>query len=382
MSFVSIIRELIFSEMIQRAHTIKLKPNRTQEVLLSKTAGTARFAYNWGLAKWNELYEKGEKCSAYSLISLWKQERPEWSLEVGAACLQRPFMHLEGAFKAFFRGVRKHPVFHKKGLRDSFYVPAGQFRLFHNKISIPKVGRVRITERLRYEDAKMLSASVRRKADGWYVSISVEIEDERRTDSESFVGVDVGCKHLAVASDGTVCDTPGRLKDLERQLRRRQRLLARKQRGSKNRQKARLRVSRTFQRIQNIKNDTVHKFTATVAKNHGTVCLETLDVKGLQESDNRLVRKGVQNSCMSEILRQLKYKCNNFIEVDKYFPSSKTCSNCHSLKADLDLSDRVYTCQSCGLKIDRDLNAALNLRDEGIRIYTAGHAGRASGETR
>ena len=382
MSFVSIIRELIFSEMIQRAHTIKLKPNKHQAVLLSKTAGTARYAYNWGLAKWNELYEKGEKCSAYSLISLWKQERPEWSLEVGAACLQRPFMHLEGAFKAFFQGFRSRPTFHRKGRNDSFYVPAGQFRLFHNKISIPKVGRVRITERLRYEDAKMLSASVRRKADGWYVSICVEIDSERRTDSESFVGVDVGCKHLAVASDGTICDTPGRLKDLERQLRRRQRLLARKAKGSKNRQKARLRVSRTFQRIQNIKNDTVHKFTATVAKNHGTVCLETLDVKDMKEGENKYVRKGVQNSCMSEILRQLCYKCNNFIEVDKYFPSSKTCSNCHSLKADLDLSERVYKCDNCHIEIDRDLNAALNLRDEGIRIYTLGHRGSASGETR
>ena len=366
--------------MIQRAHTIKLKPNRKQAILLSKTAGTARYVYNWGLAKWNELYEKGEKCSAYSLISLWKQERPEWSLEVGAACLQRPFMHLEGAFRSFFQGFRSRPTFHRKGRNDSFYVPNTHFKLVGKKIRLPKVGYVRMTETLRYSDCKLLSAAVRRKADGWYVSICVEIEEDRRTDSESFVGVDVGCKHPAVASDGTVCDTPGKLKDLERQLKRRQRLLSRKQCGSKNRQKARQKLSRTFQRIQNIKQDTVHKFTAHIAKNHGTVCLETLDVKSMHTGENKYVRKGVQNSCMSEILRQLKYKCNNFIEVDKYFPSSKTCSNCHSLKADLDLSDRVYTCQSCGLKIDRDLNAALNLRQEGFRIYTAGHAGSACRE--
>ena len=112
------------------------------------------------------------------------------------------------------------------------------------------------------------------------------------------------------------------------------------------------------------------------------MCLETLDVKDMKEGDNKYVRKGVQQSCMSEIQRQLKYKCNNFIEVDKYFPSSKICSNCHSPKADLDLSDRVYTCQSCGLKIDRDLNAALNLRQEGFRIYTVGHTGCACGENR
>ena len=367
---------------MNRAHKIKLKPNKHQAIMLAKTAGTARYAYNWGLAKWNELYEAGEKCSAYGLMALWKQKRPAWALEVGAVCLQRPFMHLEGAFKAFFRGLRKHPTFHKKGLRDGFYVPSGQFKLFGTKISIPKVGRVRMTESLRYQNAKLVSASVKHQADGWYVVIQVELEEERRTESDSFVGVDVGCTQLAVASDGTICESPARLKDLERQLRRRQRLLSRKQRGSNNRAKARLKVARTWQRINNIKQDTVHKFTAEIAKNHGTVCIETLDVSSMQEGDNKYVRKGVQNSCMSEILRQLKYKCNNFIEVDKYFPSSKTCSNCHSRKADLDLSDRIYKCDNCHIELDRDLNAALNLRQEGFRIYTVGHTGRACGETR
>ena len=368
--------------MIQRAHKIKLKPNKHQAIMLAKTAGTARYAYNWGLAKWNELYEAGEKCSAYSLISLWKQERPAWVLEVGAACLQRPFMHLEGAFKAFFRGARRHPTFHKKGLRDGFYVPNTEIKLKGHKIRLPKLGFVRMTETLRYHDVKLLSAAVKRQADGWYVVIQVEFEEERRTESNSFVGVDVGCTTLATASDGTICEPPARLKDLERQLRRRQRLLSRKQKGSNNRAKARLKVARTWQRINNIKQDTVHKFTAAVAKNHGTACIETLDVKGMQEGDNKYVRKGVQNSCMSEILRQLKYKCNNFIEVAANYPSSKTCSNCGKPKKDLGLGERTYRCRSCGMSLDRDLNASINLRNEGMRIYTLGHRGCACGETR
>ncbi len=364
---------------MNRAHKIKLKPNKHQAIMLAKTAGTARYAYNWGLAKWNELYENGERCSGYSLMSMWKDERPVWATEVGAACLQRPFMHLEGAFKAFFRGARRHPTFHKKGLRDGFYVPSGQFKLFGTKISIPKVGRVRMTERLRYEDVKVVSAAVKHQADGWYVVIQVELEEERRTDSDSFVGVDVGCTQLATASDGTVCDSPAKLKDLERQLKRRQRLLSRKAKGSHNRAKARYAVSRTWQRINNIKQDTVHKFTALIAKNHGTVCIETLDVKGMKEGENKYVRKGVQQSCMAEILRQLKYKCNNFIEVDKWYPSSKTCSNCGSINAALTLADRTYHCPSCGYTINRDLNAALNLLKEGLRIYTVGHTGSACG---
>ena len=368
--------------MIQRAHTIKLKPNKAQLVLLAKTAGTTRYAYNWGLAKWNELHEKGEKCDPYMLSRIWTQERPEWSLEVYNGAARKALLNLGGAFKAFFQGFSSHPTFHRKGRRDSFYVSNDKARLYGLKIQLPNIGRVRMTERLRYEDAYVMSYNVKREADGWYVTISVEIEEERRTESDTFVGVDVGCHALAVASDDTRCEKPGRIRDLERQLKRRQRLLSRKAKGSKNRQKARHKLSRTYQRIQNIKQDTVHKFTALIAKNHGTVCIETLDVKGMRESSNKYVRKGVQNSCMSEIQRQLKYKCNNFIEVDKYFPSSKTCSNCHSPKADLELSDRVYTCQSCGLKIDRDLNAALNLQREGFRIYTVGHTGRACGENR
>ena len=350
--------------------------------MLAKTAGTARYAYNWGLAKWNELYEAGEKCSAYSLMKLWQEGRPDWALEVGAACLQRPFMHLEGAFKAFFQGMRKHPTFHKKGLRDGFYVPNTHFKLRGNRIQLPKCGLVRMTERLRYEDVKVVSAAVKHQADGWYVVIQVEFEEERRTESDSFVGVDVGCTQLAVASDGTTCDSPAKLKGMERQLKRRQRLLARKQKGSNNRAKARLKVARTWQRINNIKQDTVHKFTAAVAKNHGTVCIETLDVKGMKECQNKYVRKGVQQSCMSEIHRQLRYKCNNFIEVDRFYPSSKTCSNCGSINATLTLADRTYHCPACGHAINRDLNAALNLRKEGLRIYTEGHSGCACGAAR
>ena len=347
--------------------------------MLAKTAGTARYAYNWGLAKWNELYEAGEKCDAYMLSRMWTKERPEWALEVHNAVARKALVNLGGAFKAFFQRRTKHPTFHKKGLRDGFYISNDKARLYGAKIRLPNIGRVRMTERLRYEDATVMSYNVKHQADGWYVVIQVELEEERRTESDSFVGVDVGCTPLATASDGTICEAPGKLKALERQLKRRQRLLSRKQKGSNNRAKARLKVARTWQRINNIKQDTVHKFTATVAKNHGTVCIETLDIRGMKEGDNKYVRKGVQASCMSEILRQLKYKCNNFIEVDKWFTSSKTCSNCGSINAALTLADRTYHCPSCGCTINRDLNAALNLLKEGLRIYTEGHSGCASG---
>lgn len=368
--------------MISRAHKIKLKPNKAQAVMLSKTTGTARYAYNWALARWKELYDQGVRTSYVELSREWTKDRPEWASEVADGAPRRAIMNLDKAYKSFFKGISKPPTFHKKGHKDSFYVSNDKAVIYGNKIRLPLIGRVRMTESLRYSDCKIMSYTVSHDAGGWYVSVQVEMEEEVRSSSNSFVGVDVGCKSLAVASDGTECKTPGMLKDLERQLKRKQRLLARKAKGSKNRAKARIKVARAYQRIRNIKQDAMHKFTAAIAKNHGVVVIEDLDVKAMQESNNKYVRKGVQQSCMSEVHRQLMYKCNSYIKVDRYFPSSKTCSSCGYHKADLLLGERTFVCPSCGLAIDRDFNAALNLLHEGIRIYTEGHSGCACGEAR
>lgn len=366
--------------MISRAHKIKLKPNKAQAVMLSKTAGTARYAYNWALARWKELYDQGVRTSYVDLSREWTKDRPEWASEVTDGAPRRAIMNLDKAYKSFFKGVSKPPTFHKKGRKDSFYVGNIYAKLCGRHIKLPKVGSVRMRELLRYSDCKIMSYTVSHDADGWYVSVQVEMEEEVRSSSSSFVGVDVGCKALAIASDGTECKTPGMLKDLERQLKRKQRLLARKANGSKNRAKARIKVAKTYQRIRSIKQDAVHKFTAAIAKNHGVVVIEDLDVKTMQENADKRTRKGVHNSCMAEVHRQLVYKCNSYIKVDRYYPSSKTCSSCGYHKADLLLGDRTFVCPSCGLIIDRDFNAALNLLHEGIRIYTVGHTGSACGE--
>ena len=366
--------------MISRAHKIKLKPNKAQAVMLSKTAGTARYAYNWALARWKELYNQGVRTSYVELSREWTKDRPEWASEVTDGAPRRAIMNLDKAYKSFFKGDSKYPTFHKKGRKDSFYVDNTHAKLCGKHIKLPKVGSVRMRELLRYSDCKIMSYTISCEAGEWYASVQVELDEEVRSSSDSFVGVDVGCKVLAIASDGIQCKTPSMLKNLERQLKRKQRLLARKANGSKNRAKARFAVARAYKRISNVKQDAIHKFTATIAKNHGVVVIEDLDVKGMKEGNNKYVRKGVQQSCMAEVHRQLMYKCNSYIKVDRYYPSSKTCSGCGFHKADLLLGDRVFDCPSCGLTIGRDLNAALNLLHEGIRIYTAGHAGSACGE--
>ena len=366
--------------MIQRAHKIRLRPTKAQEQLLRKTVGVTRYAYNWGLDKWRELYEAGEKPSGYTLCKIWTREKPEWARLVSATPLQRGILNLDAAYKAFFRHQNDKPKRHKRGKHDSAYFDNEHAHMDGKRLYLGKIGWIRMRESLRYEDCKILSYVISHKVGEWYVSIQCEILEDRRSESTSVVGVDVGIKHWAVASDGTFIDSPKRLKHLQRELKRKQRLAARKKKGSANKRKAYQKVSKLYHRIDNIKKDAIHKFTATIAKNHGIVVIEDLCIEGMRRGV-KSIRKGVNDAGMGEIHRQLMYKCNNFVKVDRFFPSSKTCSHCGNVLAELSLSDRTYHCPSCGHTIDRDLNAALNLRKEGERkLSTVGHTVKDCGD--
>ena len=347
--------------------------------MLAKTAGTVRYCYNWGLSKWNELYAAGEHCDQYLLSRLWTRERPEWAKEVYRQSQTEALLNVGRAFSKFFKKIAKYPAFHKKGRCDSFYLDNGHCHVKNGHLlHIPNVGDVRMAEKLRFK-GKTMRYAVSRLADGWYVSITVELEEEvASTDSETVVGIDVGIKHWAVASDGTVLDKPKVIPRLEKSLKHAQRELNRRQRGSKNRNKSRRRVARLCQRIRNAKMDAVHKFTTAIAKNHGVVCCENLSVAGMKKS-MKAIRKGAQNSCMAELRMLLSYKCRSYVEIDRWFPSSKRCSKCGHVKEHLGLDERTYRCSECGFVLDRDLNASMNIRDEGLRIFTEGHSESACG---
>ena len=370
--------------MSNRSHKIRLVPNKEQEVLLRKTVGATRFAYNWGLDKWSELYKKGEKVSPYILSNIWTKERPEWSREVSTCPPRHAFMNLGGAFKAFFKKQAKFPKYHKKGRKDSFYLTNDKAHLSGSKLFIQRIGWIKLREPLRYSSCKINSYVVSCKCGEWYVSVQCEGVDDVRTDSTSLVGVDVGCKNLVTTSDGQVLKSPGQIKDLERRLKRKQRLLERKKKGSSNKRKAYEKVAKLYHRIDNIKKDAIHKFTSMITKNHGIVVVEDLNVEQMREKGVKSTRKGIQNSMMSEILRQFSYKANTVIKVDRYYPSSKRCSTCGNVKASLSLSDRTYHCEKCGSTIDRDLNASLNLLQEGLRLIslsTVGHTVKDCGDS-
>ena len=347
--------------------------------MLAKTAGTVRYCYNWGLAKWNEMHRNGENCSTCELSRLWTKERPEWSKEVSRCPQTKAFMFLGSAFMAFFKKKSERPTFHKKGRKDSFYVDTSKGWLKgDSRVHLPNIGDVRMAEKLRFS-GKIQRFVVSKISDNWYVSITVELdEDIKPTDSDSAVGIDVGIKHWAVTSEGEVLDRPKSIERLEKSLKHAEREKSRRKKGSKNRRKSIRRIARLHHRIRCVKMDAVHKFTSRIAKNHGVVCCEDLCVKGIGKSIKG-VRKGVHDSCMGLMRVLLSYKAKHYVEIDRWFPSSKRCSKCGHVKDELKLSERTYRCESCGNVLDRDHNAAINIRDEGLRIFTDGHSGSACG---
>ena len=360
---------------MNRSHVIRMYPTREQEVQLRKTAGTSRYAYNWAHAKWKEMYkavvdgESTEKPSAFKLCSMWTQQRPEWSRETNRISQSRAILNVGQAFQNLWRGTGKYPTFHKKGRKESFYVDNTHVRWYGNKLSLPNIGRVLLAEPIRYS-GQVMSYTVSTYAGQWYVAVQVDTPEDVRPaccNPQSVVGVDVGLHHIAVASDGTICDAPESLKRLERKLKDRQRALARSQRNSNNYNKRLLSKQKVQNRINNIRKDVTHKFTTTISKNHGVVVTEDLNIQGMvQKAEHHSMRRSLGHSMMGMILWQLSYKAQKHVKAVRFFPSTKMCSCCGHVRGEVPLSERTYVCPACGAVIDRDMNAAVNLMKSGV----------------
>lgn len=357
-----------------QSHKIRMYPTVKQCIQLRKTVGASRYAYNWALAKWKSMYEaytKGEsedRPSAFKLSTIWTKEKPEWAKETSRCPQQKAILNVGIAFQNAWRGLGKQPQFHKKGCKDSFYVDTSKAYLTGNRIHLPQIGKVRLAEELRF-NGKIESYTVSTYAGQWFVGVRVNTPDALRgcdNAPSTVVGIDVGLSNVAVASDGTVLKAPESLKGLEVKLKDRQRALARSQRNSKNHQKLLIKKQKVQSRINNIRKDAVHKFTTTIAKNHGIVVTEDLNIKGMLENTrHRSMRRSLSHSMMSEVIRQISYKARTHVKVDRFYPSSKRCSFCGHVKDELVLNERIYKCEACGLEIDRDYNASQNLKQAG-----------------
>lgn len=359
--------------MATKAHIIKLRPTHSQEILFRKSCGVARFAYNWALNRWNEKYKSGESIKRNTLrkeLTDIKRERFPWMMEVSKSSPQYAIANLEKAFSGFFNKKAKYPKFKKKGIKDSFVAieNSAEFRKYGYSIHIPKVGKVKSFEELRFE-GKVNNVIVKRIADMWFAVINIEVPDSILTlkpkegDNQAIVGVDFGIKSMMVLSDGTVYENPKALRSNLKSLKRLQRGLNRKVKGSSNRKKQQMKVARKHYRIANIRKNAIHQATSEIAKKYDKVVIETLRPQNMAK--NHRLAQAVNDVAFGEIARQLAYKClwsgKELVKADQWFASSKTCSDCGNKKDQLKLSERIYKCDNCGLEIDRDFNAAKNL---------------------
>lgn len=384
---------------INKAYKVELNPNNKQRTFMEKSAGVARFAYNWGLNERIALYEKEKKSlSAIDqhkfLCSKKKTEYP-WMYEVSKCAPQEALRDLDAAFKNFFRGIKNgqkvgFPKFKSKHRsKPSFTISFG-FYVTNSTINIPKVGYVKLKEKdyIPVKSIHINSVTVSKTAGRWFASVQGEVDIIEPPKPETVIGIDVGIKTLVTCSNGETFENNKYLKKYEKKLSHAQRNLSRKQfnketkRSSKNREKAKLKVQKIYYKISNQRKDAIHKMTSTLVKTKPRYfALEDLNVSGMMK--NHHLAGAMADASFSEIKRQLLYKTGwyggEILEVDRFFPSSKMCSVCGAIKEDLTLEDRVYICECgniidrdlCGNIIDRDLNASINQEKFGISTLSS-----------
>ena len=268
------------------------------------------------------------------------------------------------------KGQNRCPTFKKRSDKCSYQADngAGTVEVYKQRINLPKIGWIRMREELRYT-GEITKVVVSRKNDRWWVSILIRCDSNNYKhqpplfDDKPPIGVDVGINTLATCSNGDTYDNPRPLKRYERKLARANRRLSRRQKGSQNWYKAKAMLAGVHARIGNIREDAHHQATVRIVRKASAIGIETLNISGLLK--NRKIAKALSDAALSRFLTMLKYKAERrnveIIEADRFFASSKTCSNCGHKKAELDLSERTYHCSECGFECDRDLNAALNL---------------------
>jgi len=360
--------------IVNKAYKFRLEPNKTQTERLNKSVGSIRFVYNYFLKLNKEKYEK-EKQFIFNnemikkLPSL-KEEYP-FLKEVFSQSLQTAVRNLSNAFTRCFKGLAQFPQFKKKGKHDSFTCPQ-KFRILQekNKIFIPKVGEVKYRNSQEIT-GEVKSITISKKNYKWFVSVLTE--QEITLPEKTFnnpVGIDVGLKSFAVLSNGDEIENPRFYRKLENKLKKESRKLSSKIKFSKNWIKQKIKLAKLQEYIANCRRDFLDKVSTKIVNNHDVICIEDLNVKGMIK--NRHLSKSISDVGWGMFTNMLKYKSffknKSLIEVERFYPSSKTCSKCGSLKL-MPLHLRTYVCENCNSEIDRDYNASLNILNRGLILF-------------
>lgn len=375
-------------------HRIRLDPNNVQATYLARAAGTARFAYNWALAEWLKQYaaykadpklaKPSEAALRRQLNAIKRSEFP-WMLEIAKNAPQMAITQLGRAFQNFFAKRAGFPTFRRKGRDERFSLTNEAFRVKDKLIRIPKLGWVRMHESVRYV-GHILSATISRVAGHWYASITVEMSEPSLplAETQGAVGVDLGITTLATLSNGEKITGPRPLSKLLKRLRRQSRNMSRKVKRSCNWMKAKLKLARLHDRIANIRRNSLHQLSNDLTRRFHTIGIEDLNVKGML-ANGRLARV-ISDMGFHELRRQLEYKSawrgRELLIADRWYPSSKMCSSCKHKLHDLTLGVRQWTCPLCGTTHDRDVNAAINLKNMAVSFTVSACGGEGTGHTR
>ena len=372
---------------ILKSYRYRLEPTEEQKVLLNKHFGSTRFIYNHFLNEKNNQYKETKKSDNYNkqaekLTCLKNEERTLWLNEVNSQCLQQSLKNLETAFKNFFKKTSKYPKFKSKKSKNSFRVP--QFiKVIDGRIFVPKFKEgIKLIEHRPFKGTIKQCTFSKDCRNKYFVSILVETFNEPLKPTNKFVGIDLGIKDFVITSDGKKYSNNRYTKKYEEKLKVAQKHLSRKIKGSHQYEKQRLKVAKIHEKISNSRKDNLHKVSTELIKAYDVICLEDLNIKKMLK--NHKLSKHIADCGWGAFINILQYKANwnnkTIIKIDRFFPSSKTCSLCGWIKEDLKLGDREWFCESCGCFHDRDLNATKNILNQGLKIISVGTTEHTDGE--
>ncbi|MBG1260904.1 RNA-guided endonuclease TnpB family protein [Nostoc commune] len=387
-----------------KAYKYRIYPTSEQSILLAKSFGCVRWFYNFALNLTSEAYkDTGKGLSRNDIINLLPslKKEHEWLTEPPSQCLQQVALDLSGAFLNFFEKRAKYPNFKKKGQKQSIRFPQG-IKLDGDYLVLPKLGKI-YCKVSRLPEGKIKSVTVSLIPSGEYYAACLYDDGKGKPASSSegkAIGIDMGINHYAITSDGTKHGNPKYYRKYEIRLAKKQKLLSRKLQGSNNRNKARIKVARVHAKTTRCREDFLHKLSRKLVDENQVIVVENLAVKNMVSQPglvvptkrdwrtrrvrNHKLAKSISDAGWGQFCTMLKYKAEwsgkIYVEVDRFFPSSKTCSNCLHKSDNLSLDIRSWQCPNCKTTHDRDINAAMNIRDEGLRLLAGGHLATASGE--